>query len=220
MGFLTTRFPDLIASGATGGHGYWQTTIPQTVGGYETPNLDSADARGRWNISHGLKVALPDGSIVEDRRRHEVARDFYYMARGKFHRFRFKDYTDFFCHRNHGKLVLISGNTYQASRVYGNEVAFQYVRRLTRLVENTVSVWVNGVLQSIPGDVAVDINTGRCVFASSPGAATLEFSAHFDVPCRFDSEQYDARLVYRSGAGANFIEWQDINIVEVLEGEV
>ena len=95
MAFLNERFPDDIARGAVGGHGCWSTALVELSDGAETAVQQWLRARGIWNVSQGLKIADADGELVEDPRRHEAARDFFYMCRGRLHRFRFKDWGDF-----------------------------------------------------------------------------------------------------------------------------
>lgn len=217
MGFLSTRFPDAIARGASGGHAYFSTTIVEVLSGHEKAISNWSASRGRWNVSQGLKIARADGSVVTDPKRYEAARDFLYMARGRLHRFRFKDWSDYACARSSGRLVQITSTTFQVAKVYGTDPSFEYVRSLTRLVASTVTVWVGGVLQSSPANYTVDLDTGVVTFASPPGVATREVACEFDVPCRFDTDRVDARLVHRRGDGTNLIEWSDIDIVEVRE---
>jgi uncharacterized protein (TIGR02217 family) len=223
MGFLATKFPDVIARGATGGHAHFQTEIVELLSGRESATSLWQFSRGRWNVSQGLKAAKPDGTLAPSARRHEAARDMLYMARGRRHHFRFKDWADHVCHRANGRLVLISGNAYRIAKVYGSEVAHEYVRTLTRPVAGTVQVWIGGVLQvggytvDTSSTDFVDGTTGVLTFSSPPGGA-LEVACEFDVPCRFDVDRVDTTLVHRNGFdGTSFIEWDNIAIVEVRE---
>ena len=75
MGLLTTLFPDSIARGAEGGHGGFNTIIVSHAGGYETPNAEWEDARGRWNLS--LAIKKTDSAAA--------ARHVEVVARGRFH---------------------------------------------------------------------------------------------------------------------------------------
>lgn len=217
MGFLTTRFPDLIARGATGGHAFFDTTIVEVQSGHEVAISNWSASRGRWNVSQGIKIKRDDNTVVTDPRRYEAARDFLYMARGRLHRFRFKDWADYRCQRAHGRLVQITSTTFQISKVYGSEVAFEYVRSLTRPVTGTIQIWLDGVLQSSPANYTVNVDTGVVTFGSAPGAAVREVACEFDVPARFDTDRIDARLLHRKGDGTMFLEWDSIDIVEVRE---
>lgn len=210
MGILSGRFPDDIAAGAIGGHGHWQTTIVQHQGGYETPNLDWEDARGEWNVSRAIEVA----------ELHEVARGHYYKTRG-FHYFRFKDYTDFECARTGVELGRLTGSTtaWQINKVYGaDEPSFEYVRPLKRIVALSEQVWKNAALMTRGVDYTIDNDTGIVTSAISWAAATLEVSCEFDVLSRYDTPHLKATLVHR-GRGTSLLHWDDINIVEVREGQ-
>jgi uncharacterized protein (TIGR02217 family) len=218
MAWLGTPLPDLIARGATGGLGF-KTTLVESQGGFEFGVQEWAYTRGRWNISQGLKKLLPDGTVAPSSTRHEAARNHLFMARGRAHKWPFKDWTDYVCHRAHGRLVQLTSTTFQIAKVYGDNPTFEYVRRLTRPVNDTVQVWLSGVLQS--GGYTVnygdDAAGGIVTFSSAPGAATREVACQFYVPCRYDVDQVNARLVHRRGDGTLFLAWEDIDIVEVRE---
>ena len=213
MGFLAKRFPPYISRGATGGHAFFDTTVVEVASGHETAIANWSASRGRWNVSQGVKRM--DGQI--DDRRFEAVRDFLYMARGRLHRFRFKDWMDFRCARANGRLVQITSTTLQDSQAYGTEVAYAHVRARTRPVTGRVQAWAAGVLQAAPADYTVNTDTGVVTFASAPGAAAREVACDFDVPARFDIDRLDARLVHRRDDGVLLMEWNDIPIVEVRE---
>jgi uncharacterized protein (TIGR02217 family) len=204
MGILSARFPDDIARGAEGGHGYWSTTIVDHQGGFETANLDWLQARGQWNVARALELTG----------KHEIARSHFYKARGAFHHFRFKDWHDFKCARtgiDKGRLTGAS-TTWQINKVYGtDEPDFEYIRPLFRIVAGTVSVWISGVLQV---GYTVDNDTGIITGAMSEDA---EVSCQFDVLCRYNVQRFAARLDYRLDESRSVIAWPDIDIVEVRE---
>lgn len=52
--FHEVQFPPDISYGATGGPGY-STSVVATVSGHEKRNANWSEARGRWNVAHGLK---------------------------------------------------------------------------------------------------------------------------------------------------------------------
>ena len=83
-GFHEVRFPPDISYGAVGGPG-WSTSIVTTVSGHERRNANWSQARGRWNVAHGLK------------RREQVAEliAFFRARMGRAYGFRFKDWTDY-----------------------------------------------------------------------------------------------------------------------------
>lgn len=203
MGVLAQRFPDDIARESIGGHGYFGVEIASVPSGRESAQLNSEDGRGRWNVSQGIK----------EEAQQRVLEAFFYMARARFHWWRFKDWTDFELERANSRLIPISSTTFQLAKVYGDEAAFEYVRRLHRLVNGTLRVWKDNVLTA----VTVNIDTGVITFAAAPGAAVLEASCEFDVLCRFDVDGREARLVHRNPDGSRLIAWENISVVEVIE---
>lgn len=209
MAELTQRYPDCIAVGAEGGHGYWPVEIIEHSGGQETATLMSADARGRWNVSR----------IVEETGQFELARSHFYKARGRFHYFRFKDHHDFTCSKTgneRGRLVG-SATTWQMSKVYGaDESGFEYVRSLYRIVAASESIWRNGALQTRGADYTITNNGGVVTSAVSWSGSSLEMSCEFDCLCRYDTERVNAVVMFRRGNGSYAIDWSGIDIVEVF----
>jgi uncharacterized protein (TIGR02217 family) len=218
MAWMSVPMPDLIARGATGGLGF-KTTVLQAASGVERSVQEWSYAQGRWNISQALKKAKADGALVPDRARHEAARDHLFMARGRGHFWPFKDWTDFGCHRNHGRLVQLTSTTFQVCKVYGTDPTFEYVRRITRPRSGTVQVWLDGALQSsgYTVDYGDDDPGGVVTFTSPPGAAVREVACEFYVPCRYEVDGVSARLVHRRPDGVQFIDWAGIDIVERKE---
>lgn len=210
MGILAERFPDDIARGAEGGHGYWKATIVAHEGGYETPNLDWEDARGEWNVARAIELTG----------KHEKARSYFYKARAMFNHWRMKDWHDFRCARTGNDLGRLTGATtdWQINKVYGaDEPSFEYVRPLKRIVAGTVQVWRNGALQTLTTHYTVDIDTGLITSVASWAGDTLEVACEFDVLCRFDTPRFAPRLAHRRADNTMLFDWSDINIVEVRE---
>lgn len=213
MGMLATRLAEAIERGATGGHAFFDTRIVETSSGHEYAISNWSAARGRWNISQGLKRS--DGTVSATR--HESARNQLYMARGRRHKFRFKDWADFSCLRANGRLVQLTTTTFRLAKVYGAEVAYEYVRALTRPVPLSEQIWINGIAQVRGVDYTVDNETGIVTSSVSWAAATREMACEFDVPVRFDVDRVNARIEHRRPDGAMLIRWEDIDLVEVRE---
>lgn len=214
---LTKRYPDCIALGAEGGHGYWPVEIVEHVGGQEVPVLLAQDGRGRWNVSR----------VIEETGQFELARSHFYKARGKYRRFRFKDHHDFSCQRvasedngwEEGRLVG-SGTAWQMAKAYGtDEPTFEYVRNLYRIVADSESIWRNGTLQIRNTDYTITNDGGTIVSAGSWTGDTLEMSCEFDCLCRYDTERVNARVLFQRTPGVYAIDWTGIDIVEVFPDE-
>lgn len=211
MGILATRLPVDIERGAVGGLG-WKSTIIGHQGGFETPNLEWVDARGEWNISRA----------IERTGKHEAARRHLYKARGAYHYFPFKDWTDYECARTGIDKGRLTGSTtsWQINKVYGtDEPSFEYVRPLYRIVAGTLQVWRNAALQTLTTHYTVNMDTGLITSLVSWAGDALEVACEFDVLCRYDTQRLQAQLVHRRGDGERFIKWGDINIVEAREGQ-
>lgn len=211
MGIIA-RFPDDIASGADGGHGIWKSTIVSHEGGFETPNLDWQDARGEWNVARAIEFTG----------KHEAARSHYYKARGMYHWFRFKDWLDFICARTGNDRGRLTGTTttWQINKVYGaDEASFEYVRPLKRIVAASEQIWFNSVLQVRTTNYTINNDTGVVTSGVSWAGGTLEVSCEFDVLCRYDTPQFKPTLVHRRSDSQMLFRWDDIQIVEVREGQ-
>lgn len=218
MGFLNARFPEDISLGATGGHAGFNTLVVAAMSGREYRSDTWEEAQGRWNVSQGIKRLHPDGSLSVDRRRYAAARNFFMMARGRLHAFRFKDWTDYVVARTEGRLVQITTTTFQLSKVYvyAGDTAFEYVRPITRPLASSLQVWLNGTLKATPADYTLGA-LGVVTFASAPGGATREVACEFDVPCRFDIDRAEPTIVNRKPDGTLLLEWDGIDIVEVID---
>lgn len=206
MGLITKLFPDAIARGAVGGHGGFNTIIVQHAGGYETPDSQWQDARGRWNLSQAIKKT---GAAAE-------ARDYFYMARARFHHWPMRDWTDWNCARASGRAVATGASTFQLSKVYGDDPSFEYVRPLYLPIAGTVQAWRNGAGLTLGVGFTVDTATGIVTLASPISGDTIECAFDFYCRCRFDTDSYSARLIDRSArSGALLIEWDNIDVIEV-----
>jgi uncharacterized protein (TIGR02217 family) len=212
MAVLTDRFPSLIAKGAEGGWPGWLVSITAHAGGQETPVLLDPHPLGRWNVSRA----------IEKLSKHEVARRHFIMARGSFHRFRFKDWTDYTCTRtgsDRGELIG-SGTSWQCTKTYGaDDATFRYRRSLTRIVALTDQVWRNGALQTRGSDYTIDNDTGVITSSISWTGATLELACQFDVLCRYDIDRLSAVALANTPSDGLKLSWTDIDIVEVREEE-
>jgi uncharacterized protein (TIGR02217 family) len=213
MGTLTERFPVDIARGAEGGHGHFKTTIATGHGGYEDRNGEWEDARGRWNV----------GRAVERSGKHERVRAHFYKARGALHDFRFKDWHDFTATRtatssNEKGRLTGSGTAWQVGKVYGaDEATFEYVRPIYRLVAGTLQIWRNNTLQTLTTHYTVNENTGAVTSVSSWTGDTLECAFQFDVLCRYELDEFSARLAHRTPNAVMLFDWSRIAIIEVRE---
>lgn len=148
----------------------FNTSIVTTFGGFEQRNVNWQKARGRWDVSTGLKNKTDMDTLQA-----------FFRARfGKAYGFRFKDWTDY---QAVGQ-VLGNGNgvitTFQLTKLYTSG-SNTYSREIKKPVSGTIKIYLNGVLQG--AGFTVDLTTGVVTFSSAPGAGVV-VSADFVLTCR------------------------------------
>ncbi len=197
MTFHEVRFPDDIAYGASGGPAY-STSVISTASGYEQRNQNWAAARGKWDVSSGLKKQSQLETLIA----------FFRARKGKAHGFRFKDWTDY---KAAGQTLGIGDGTTQIFQLVKNYAsgAGSEIRTITKPVSGTVAVYANGVKKTT--GVSVNATTGIVTFSTAPAQGviiTADFE--FDVPVRFDTDEMDVTI-----ENFNLNEWSDIPIIEI-----
>lgn len=195
--FHEIQFPPDVSYGATGGPGY-STSVVATVSGHEKRNANWSEARGRWNVAHGLK------------RRDQVAAliAFFRARRGKAHGFRFKDWTDYQALAQ--SLGTGDGTTrvFQLVKHYASGSVVE-TRRITKPVAGTVELTLGGVAQT--SGWSVDTATGLVTFTTAPGnGVAIAADFEFDVPARFDTDRMEVTIETYELA-----RWAEIPVVEI-----
>lgn len=204
----TTRFPDDIAYGSTGGPGF-KTFVFEGHSGVEQRNQAWSIARAAYDVAYGIR----------DKVDMDTVREFFYAQRGKLIGFRFKDWGDF-------ELTTESIGTgdgadaiWQVIKTYSQgPTANDYTRTITKLVAATVTVFVaaSPITEGTGAtEVAIDYDTGILTFGASAiptTGADITVTAEFDVPVRFDVDQMAAQH-------DAFLQetWGSIPIVEILD---
>jgi uncharacterized protein (TIGR02217 family) len=195
--FHEIQFPSKIAYGASGGPEF-NTTITTTQAGFEQRNINWQKARGRWDVSTGIKNKTDMETVIA-----------FFRARfGKAYGFRFKDWSDY------------QGVNQSLGTGNGTKTAFQlvknyfsgsnsYSRDIKKPVSGTVKIYLNSILQS--SGFTIDHTTGMVTFSSAPANGVLvNADFDFDVPVRFDADQLAVRI---DGPGQYL--WDAIPIVEI-----
>lgn len=197
--FHEVQFPPKIAYGASGGAEF-NTSVTSTFAGFEQRNINWQKARGRWDVSTGLKNKADMDALQA-----------FFRARfGKAYGFRFKDWTDY---QAVGQNIGTGNGTltaFQLTKTYtsgGNS----YVREIKKPVTGTVKIYLNAVLQM--SGYTVDHTTGVVTFSAAPGAGVVVSSDFdFDVPVRFDTDLLSVRA-----DGPGIYVWDAIPIVELRQ---
>ena len=198
MAFIEARFPTDIAYGSAGGPEY-STDIVITHGGYEQRNINWSQARARYNVAHGVKTQAQLDTLIA----------FFRARKGRADGFRFKDWTDY---QVTGQTIGTGDGTttqFQLIKSYISGTSSES-RTISKPVSATLSVYLNGVLQS-GSAYALDTSTGMITFMVAP-ADDIAISAdfQFDVPVRFDTDRLAATL---DSYGSH--SWNDIPLVEI-----
>ena len=210
MSFHEVRFPTAIALASSGGPER-RTEIVVLGSGHEERNTRWAHSRRRYNAGYGVNT---------NGRLHEVI-DFFEERRGRLYGFRWKDRADY---KSTTPDAIVSASDQAIGTGDGSTASFQLVKQygslhapynriISKPVDGTVIVNVDGVAQSAGVDFNCDPTTG--IIAFEPGAipeAGLAITAgfEFDVPVRFDTDNLRVNLS-RFEAG----EIPDIPVVEV-----
>lgn len=195
--FHEVQFPPKVAYGASGGAEF-NTSITTTFSGFEQRNVNWQKARGRWDVSTGIKTKT-DMDILQA----------FFRARfGKAYGFRFKDWSDY---QAVGQTLGTGNGTqtvFQLTKAYTSG-AYSYSRDIKKPVTGTVKIYLNAVLQG--AGFSVDLTTGIITFSAAPGAGVIvSADFDFDVPVRFDTDTLAVRA-----DGPGIFVWDAIPIVEI-----
>lgn len=194
--FHEVQFPPKIAYGASGGPEF-NTSITTTQGGFEQRNINWQKARGRWDVSTGIKNKTDMDAVQA-----------FFRARfGKAYGFRFKDWSDF---QAVGQNIGTGNGTLTAFQLTKTYVSGSnsYVREIKKPVSGTVKIYLNSVLQG--AGYTVDLTTGIVTFTVAPSAGVAVTADYdFDVPVRFDTDMLSVRI-----DGPVQYLWDAIPIVE------
>jgi hypothetical protein len=195
--FHEVQFPNDIAYGSSGGPEY-STDVIITAGGFEQRNINWQDARAVYNVAHGIKTQSQLDSLLA----------FFRARKGKAYGFRFKDWGDFSASGQEIGVGNGMQKTFQLVKTYSSG-GISETRIITKPVSNSVSIYVNNMLQT--SGVAVDYTSGIVTFAAAPAiASAITATFQFDVPVRFDTDRLASSL-----ESYGLHTWKNIPLVEV-----
>jgi len=199
MSFHEIRFPGAISFGSAGGIER-RTEVVSLVNGFEHRNSPWEQSRRRYDAGLGVR-SLDDLAEV-------LA--FFEARRGRLHGFRWKDWLDHKSCLPSGTPSAIdqtigsgdgSATTFELSKTYAPGAnAFQ--RSVTKPVDGTVLVAIDGAALSVGTDFTVDVVTGVVTLAVAPSAGAVVTSGfEFDVPARFDTDVIEVNAAaFEAGA--------------------
>lgn len=216
MAFHDVRLPIDIERGAVGGP-MFHTTVFSADSGEEQRNSKWAQVRGEWDVGYGLMQKFDDGVIEASV---EELGQFFYPKRGRAHSFRFKAWDDF----DIGNQASPLATAQQIGLGDDAQTVFPIFKRYTSgginfdrfvylIVAGTISVYLDGVLQTDPGDYTVNLLTGDITMGTPPASTggtgpgseeLLAVTTQFDNHVRFDTDHLQISMrVFSAGSWPN-----------------
>ncbi len=187
MAFHEVRFPANLSFGSVGGPER-RTEVVALTNGFEERNTPWAEARRRYDAGVSLRSLDDIGEMIA----------FFEARQGQLHGFRWKDWADFKSCRasavvGYQDQLIGMGDgvaaAFQLRKTYSSGPAAQE-RRITKPVEGTVRVGLQGDELQEGLHYAVDFATGIVTFVTPPAVGeTVTAGFEFDVPVRFDIDR-------------------------------
>ena len=208
-------FPTDISYGSRGGPGF-RTEVIELGSGEESRVQRWENPRHQYDVRYGIKTRAQAAAITQ----------FFIGRRGALHGFPYKDWNDFTTAQDGysapatDDAVLGTGDgvetQFQLRKTYEDAV-LPWDRILTKVVESSVVIEVDGTPKTSPTHWSVDSTTGIVTF--TPGnepADTLvvKGGCEFYVPCRFGEEADEALETLARAFDVR--ELRSIPVVEVL----
>jgi uncharacterized protein (TIGR02217 family) len=196
---------DLILYGAVGGPQY-STDVVVVRSGREKRNTNWYESRGRWELGERQIDTAELHSLI----------GFFRARQGRAQGFRWKDWADYKATntpltRNSvttqgllGTGVATGSTTYNFSKLYTSG-STSNLRRILKPVAGA-SIYVSGVLQT--SGYTIDTAAGTITFSSAKSSpATLTWAGEFDVPVRFDADEFRSRFDVLRKSDGEALHW-------------
>jgi uncharacterized protein (TIGR02217 family) len=195
----TVRFPEELDYGVSYGPDF-VTTVVMTEGGQESRNRVAA--RGKCSGDCAASLQTPE--------QYAILLKFFRSVAGRFHTWRFKDWTDYQCAITEGVLIGLSSNTFQLAKLYFTAVGFEERRHIQAPIAAGLVLELSGTPLLLTTDYTLDDATGIVTTTAPHAAADLAWSGEFDNVCRFDSDSMKGRFDKFEA-----VSWNQIQIKEV-----
>ncbi len=208
MNFHEVRFPTNISYGSSGGPER-RTDIVTLANGFEERNTPWAHSRRRYDAGLGMNSLDDVDEIIA----------FFEARRGQIYGFRWKDWADY---KSCGQSAEIAVSDQLIAMGDGLQLSFQliktyssgdasYLRPISKPVEGTVAIALDGVALNEGRDWNLDYSSGFLSFTNPPPqGAHITAGFEFDVPVRFDTSR-----IVSSVASFQAGEIPDVPVVEV-----
>lgn len=208
MSFHEVRFPTDLSFGSAGGPER-RTDIVTLTSGHEERNTPWAHSRRSYDAGLGLRSLDDLAELIA----------FFEARQGQLYGFRWKDWADFkSCApskepASSDQLIGIGDGANQSFalvKTYASGGA-SYLRPVTKPVDGSTQVEVDGVVLTEGAGFNLDTGTGVVILDSAPGVGQeVRAGFVFDVPVRFDTD----RIRFSAGA-FNAGQIPDVPVVEV-----
>jgi len=211
MSFHNERFPTDVSWGSRGGPGYF-TNIIELDSGIEERVARRSRARRRYDASYGVRRYSQLAALIS----------FYIGRKGPASGFRYKDWSDFTTSTDGKSAAAFTDQTIGTGD--GTTKVFQMVKRytsgsqtevrnLTKIVNNTMLLGVNGTL-TVSG-WTVDNDTGLITFTTAPtNGHPITAGCQFDTPVRFGAELDESIMLSLENFSSGSIE--AIPLIEIM----
>ena len=208
MQFHEVRFPTALSFGSIGGPER-RTDVVTLASGFEERNTPWAHSRRRYDAGIGLRSMDDIDELIA----------FFEARRGQMYGFRWKDWSDFKSCKPSATVtatdqVIGTGDGVRSDFALAKSYASgdgSYTRPISKPVDGTLRLALDGVEQVAGDDFEVDPATGLVtVFAEPFAGVSVTVGFEFDVPVRFDTDH-----IHTSAATFQAGEVPDVPVIEV-----
>jgi uncharacterized protein (TIGR02217 family) len=186
--FDDVRIDPEIERGALGGP-IFKTNVARLNSGHAKRLQMWSQPLGRWDIAYGLRDFDDQGAIIGMRK----IINFFYARRGRLKTFRFKDWADYEITADEEFGVGDTIETiFQLTKAYIDEGSFSFVKTITKPVNGTIVIKVDGVTQTETTHYTIDYSTGLVTFVSPPGSGlSVTWTGEFDKHVSFEEDKVE-----------------------------
>lgn len=193
--------PALVIYGTQGGAGF-STNIVVVNSGHENRNKNWAEARGKWEFGERKLLGRELHSI----------QGFFRLRHGSYQGFRFKDWSNYkataeplteWATVSQGVLLPVGVSTTEAQlwkKMWDTSTALSDTTEFHKIskpiIETVPRIFRNGTEATFEDEWDIDQSTGIVTFVVpfDPEVDELTWEGEFDIPVRFDTDDFKARF--------------------------
>lgn len=213
----TAVLTDVIDYNAiSGGPEKSTTVVTSPFSGVSQRNVNRLDPLHRYSVNTALLTQTQLNNL----------RAFFHCRDGMARGFRMKDCTEFWASADGSFSSPIAtpsnfGTGDGSTTVFGLYKTYTSggvtrTRRIVKPVSGSVSIYKNGVLQTLTTDYTIDYATGIVTFVSAPtNGHALTWTGRFDVPVRFASDYFNVSM----NDAVSALSYNDLPLLEIPAAE-